>query len=116
MELYPARLHRGRGEMGRGWAESEAVEEGKEMKVRMKKLNEKEKGNKQSKDCDKQGGGRGKVYNLKTTPKFSLSLFPKIKLQKCREKKPSSYRHPEPTRGPHLNPSSFLKPCLLCPE
>lgn len=41
MELYPARLHRGRGEMGRGWAESEEVEEGKEMKVRMKKLNEK---------------------------------------------------------------------------
>lgn len=37
MELYPARLHRGRGVMGGGGSESQAVEEDKEMKVRMKK-------------------------------------------------------------------------------
>lgn len=43
MELYPARLHRGRGVMGRGRGGSElqAVEEDKEMKVRMKKWEKK---------------------------------------------------------------------------
>lgn len=43
MELYPARLRRGRGVMGRGacgggGSESEAVGEDKEMKVRMRKV------------------------------------------------------------------------------
>lgn len=94
MELYPARLHRGRGVMGRGGSESEAVEGGKEMKVRMKKLNEKERGNKQSEDCDKQGGDRGHVHNLKTTPKFSIciSLLSTMELQNSRKKNPLLFR------------------------
>lgn len=81
MELYPARLHRGRGVMGREGgrgSRSESVEGDEEMKVRMKqrkKLNEKVKRNKQSRDCDKQGGERGHVHNLKTPiQSFSSAL------------------------------------------
>lgn len=52
------------------------------MKVRTKqekKLNEGEKGNKQSQDCDKQEGEGGHVHNLK----MSLQSFPSA-LSVCR--------------------------------
>lgn len=58
----------------RSWTQRSG-EGDEEMRARMKlrkKLNETENGNKQSGVCDKQGGDRGHVHNLKTP----LQSFP----------------------------------------
>lgn len=82
MELYPARLRRGRGAMeggrkdGREGSEWEAPgKKDEEMKVRKReKLNEK------AEDCDRRGGDGGRRHNLEAGAKFSSVCFFAMKL------------------------------------